>query len=67
MVEGRPGWQHGSWNFGRLMKYELFEETFRFREAPGEQRLTQTRIMRRSNWQVLANWFDPTSDGAPWF
>jgi hypothetical protein len=52
MVEGRPGWQHGSWNFGRLMKYELIEETFRFREAPGERRLTQTRIMRRANWQV---------------
>jgi RimJ/RimL family protein N-acetyltransferase len=32
--------------------YELFEETFRFREAPVERRLTQTRIMRRANWQV---------------
>jgi ribosomal-protein-serine acetyltransferase len=32
--------------------YELVEETFRLREAPGEQRLTQTRIMRRANWLV---------------
>jgi RimJ/RimL family protein N-acetyltransferase len=32
--------------------YELVEETFRVREAPGEQRLTQTRIMRRANWHV---------------
>jgi RimJ/RimL family protein N-acetyltransferase len=31
--------------------YELVEETFRLREAPGEQRLTQTRIMRRANWK----------------
>jgi ribosomal-protein-serine acetyltransferase len=32
--------------------YELVEETFRLREAPSEQRLTQTRIMRRANWKV---------------
>ena len=30
--------------------YELVEETFRLRQAPGERRLTQTRIMRRENW-----------------
>ena len=30
--------------------YRLAEETFRLREAPGEQRLTQTRVMRRENW-----------------
>jgi ribosomal-protein-serine acetyltransferase len=30
--------------------YQLVEETFRLREAPGERRLTQTRAMRRTNW-----------------
>jgi ribosomal-protein-serine acetyltransferase len=32
--------------------YELVEETFRVREAPSEQRLTQKRIMRRPNWRM---------------
>jgi hypothetical protein len=30
----------------------LVEETFRVREAPAEQRLTQKRIMRRENWPM---------------
>jgi ribosomal-protein-serine acetyltransferase len=32
--------------------YELVEETYRVREAPGEQRLTQKRVMRRENWPM---------------